>query len=575
MFSAHGMIQLCDHVTVLAASNVQFVALALICAVQYVLYSHRTRVLRRKLEDDTRNLLRLQKEVSALQKDHAQIRFENQIFEEFIAQSNYDAAMAHLLKRFVPNTNNGFGAWLEKRGNAFVWCHTRGFSTDEMRSLSFNGEWLGEFEHQDFQIYDDSSFRHSFIYSYLPAAERRRVNRLFVFAIRHNSQITGLLVSTSLYPAGMAIERRISLALRLLNGLEAHFHHSEVIRTQKTQLKTTQEMLELHAVCDQHRGSVKTLVEVFLECLLRQLGADRGLLAFAKTHRQSEIRSIQRVGLRPADGVAAGWEDDERRLIKIGQHRRAAVILDAEELDLHGFQGPIQFAILLPIIPREETLGTLCVMKHTAEPLDEDELRHVRWAAEFLSETLRRTLDQATIEMQATSDPLTGLVNRRTFDDRLGREVGRAVQRERDCSLLMLDLDHFKSINDTFGHLAGDLVLRRVAETVKTTLASTGALRPTAARYGGEELAIILPGTGMQAAQVIAEQVRTAIERLDLEFKGLECPLTASLGVAAVTETIRDANALIASADEALYRAKDAGRNRVVCVAGGPDAIVG
>ncbi len=561
-----------------AVASGYMVALTLICVIQYLMHADRIEKLRRKMEYDTRELLRLQREVNVLQKDHSQVRFENQIFEEFLSQPDYDTAMRHLLKRFVPRPEHGFGACLEKRGNAFVWTQARGLSTTELTSISDQGDWLAEFEHRDFQIFDVQSLRHSFLYNYLPAADRRGVQQLFVFAIRHNKEVTGLLVTTALYPAGMALERRISLALRLLNGLEAHFHHSEVIRTQRSQLKTTREMLELRDVTDHYRSAVKLLVQEFMKCLCRQVDGHRMLVAFARQNRPSEIRSLQRVGLRPTPEERVDWETEERHLIKIGQHRNSCVVLDPQELDLHGFNGPIRHAVILPVTPKDQTVGVLCVLRHAGQPeFSESEIRHLQWAAEFLGESLRHSIDLATIEMQAHSDALTSLLNRGTFDRRLDKEIRRARQREWDCSLLLIDLDHFKSINDTFGHTAGDVVLRRVADSIKQVLRRHRVNRSYAARYGGEEFAVVLPGAGQGIAMLIAESIRAAIQEIRLEFKGLECPLTTSAGVAVFPRHADAPRSLIDAADHALYQAKNSGRNRVVClnISRDSDALIG
>lgn len=160
----------------------------------------------------------------------------------------------------------------------------------------------------------------------------------------------------------------------------------------------------------------------------------------------------------------------------------------------------------------------------------------------------------------ATRDPLTGLSNRRHFLDLVERELQRANRHERPLCLLIVDLDHFKAINDRHGHIAGD----RVLEEVGATLQSLTRDEAIAARIGGEEFAIALPEHTLAAATAVAEQLRGAIAALDLGLPDGPAGITVSIGVAAWLARMHRVGDLLAAADEALYRAKESGRNRVV-----------
>lgn len=551
---------------VIAAHNGYLVALILICLIQYLLHADRMERLRKKMAGDARKLLGLQNEVSSLQKDRAQIRFEHQIFEEFIAQPNFDEAMKLLLKRFIPRPEKEFGAWLEKRDDVFIWSHFRGLSSHELMSIPLAEDWSRDLDHREFHILDESDAKHSFLYNSIPSSDRRRLKQLFIFPVRHNQEITGLMITTSLYPAGMAIERRLSLALRLLNGLEAHFHHSQELRHQQTQLKTTQEVLKLRDISDRFGNDVRELVEHYLSALIRQVRSDRAFLSFSREDQFREVRGIQRAGQKPNDEQRDQWERDERQLIKIATHRRENILLDPAELDIYGFSDPLKNVIMISINPREGTHGLMCLLRHTVTPFSEEEKHHIEWAGEYLSEILRRSLDQVTMEMLATCDPLTGLLNRRAFEQTLDNELAKADARSQPCSLMMIDLDHFKSINDTFGHQMGDEVLRRVSEIIRSTLESEETLNEVlAARYGGEEIAAIIPRLGIQEAMQVGENLRKNIAELDLEFRGMSCPVTASIGISCYPQQARQADEVIGFADKALYRAKSEGRNQV-CV---------
>jgi diguanylate cyclase (GGDEF)-like protein len=168
-----------------------------------------------------------------------------------------------------------------------------------------------------------------------------------------------------------------------------------------------------------------------------------------------------------------------------------------------------------------------------------------------------------TIQRQAVTDELTGLFNHRRFQEVMAAEVERTRRFGQELGLIMLDIDDFKRVNDTYGHLQGDLVLREVARVLRES--SREIDEP--ARYGGEEMAVALPQTGLQGAYEFAERVRQRIEALKLPLLEGEGTLrvTASFGAASLPHSAKiDKDALVAAADAALYRAKRSGKNRTV-----------
>jgi two-component system cell cycle response regulator len=184
-----------------------------------------------------------------------------------------------------------------------------------------------------------------------------------------------------------------------------------------------------------------------------------------------------------------------------------------------------------------------------------------------LLETTRA--DKARLEALATTDPLTGVLNRRALLDRLSSEVDRARRYGTVVTLLMIDLDHFKEINDTRGHLVGDEALRQLGALLQSAVRTVDVV----ARFGGEEFVVILPETAEEGAVAFAERIREKIEQHPFGGDGGgggggrgALRLTASIGVAMFpSERVASTEDLFARADEALYRAKAAGRNRV-CV---------
>lgn len=166
---------------------------------------------------------------------------------------------------------------------------------------------------------------------------------------------------------------------------------------------------------------------------------------------------------------------------------------------------------------------------------------------------------QRALENEASVDPLTKLPNRRVLQregDRCSKEAG---SRRTPFSIIMLDIDHFKKINDTWGHSCGDTVLAKVADVIRRTVRKTDV----AARYGGEEIVVLLPNTDENAAMIVAEKIRRDIEAADLAFDRDIIHVTVSIGIACSNEPTTDFKYVLEAADKALYRAKAGGRNRV------------
>ncbi|MBU0913320.1 MAG: GGDEF domain-containing protein [Gammaproteobacteria bacterium] len=167
------------------------------------------------------------------------------------------------------------------------------------------------------------------------------------------------------------------------------------------------------------------------------------------------------------------------------------------------------------------------------------------------------------LEQQNTRDALTGIRNRAFFDQKMNAEIKRSRRERSTLGLLMIDIDHFKSINDNHGHLVGDLVIKEVASRLQQELKrSTDHL----CRYGGEEFAIILPNTDIEGAMQLAEQLRLCLTASPVQHEELELSISASIGCyAAVAEISSISVDYIQAADIALYQAKNEGRNKVIC----------
>jgi diguanylate cyclase (GGDEF)-like protein len=218
--------------------------------------------------------------------------------------------------------------------------------------------------------------------------------------------------------------------------------------------------------------------------------------------------------------------------------------------------------LCVPMISQGEVLGLLSVSVPHG-PDTAVELAAATTISEQLAIGTSNINLREVLRRQSTVDELTGLYNRRYFDETLRRELFRAERMRASLAVVMIDLDHFKRMNDTYGHEAGDLVLRTVGRCLREGVRRTDI----ACRYGGEELVLVLPECDAAAARACAETLRTTVAALALDHGGAPLPqVTASFGVALWPAHAEDAHALVQAADRALYAAKHEGRNRV-CMA--------
>jgi two-component system cell cycle response regulator len=208
----------------------------------------------------------------------------------------------------------------------------------------------------------------------------------------------------------------------------------------------------------------------------------------------------------------------------------------------------------------------LGVNDYIIRPLDPNELvaRSLTQIRRKRYNDLLRASVKQTIEL-AVTDPLTGLHNRRYLDNHLTVMFNRSMARGRPLSVLITDIDRFKHVNDTYGHDAGDEVLKEFASRVRSTVRGADL----ACRYGGEEFVVVMPDTSPEIAAGVAERLRAAVENtpFTLRSAGQELSVTASFGISSRISSVVTPGQLMKQADLALYEAKNTGRNRVVAAA--------
>jgi diguanylate cyclase (GGDEF)-like protein len=212
-------------------------------------------------------------------------------------------------------------------------------------------------------------------------------------------------------------------------------------------------------------------------------------------------------------------------------------------------------------------ISTICLALEAKRQEDERRLHeadekvgNLQGAIEKVKSEIEQVQERArNLERQALVDPLTNSYNRRAYEQRLKEEFQRYQRYGQGFSLLLLDVDNFKNVNDRYGHSAGDLCLREVIQRVRSLLRVPDFL----ARFGGDEMVVILPGTGREEMKVVAEKIHSTIERTRFFYQGKQIPIRVSVGGTQIEAGDRSGTEVFNRADKALYAAKSAGRNNV------------
>jgi diguanylate cyclase (GGDEF)-like protein len=224
---------------------------------------------------------------------------------------------------------------------------------------------------------------------------------------------------------------------------------------------------------------------------------------------------------------------------------------------------------IVPLKRQERVIGAIVIATEVAAGLPRDEARNVTLLGALAAPSLEVVWEMEEVSKRARTDPLTDLPNRRAFDDQLGTLLLQADRFGHSVSLIVVDIDHFKNVNDTWGHEAGDAVLKSIAASLVEGIRKVDLC----ARFGGEEFAILLPETTLTGATELADRLRRSVAGRAVVTGGVEIPVTISCGVSSYPEGVLSKEALFAAADRALYEAKNAGRNCVKAAAPKPTGV--
>jgi len=315
-------------------------------------------------------------------------------------------------------------------------------------------------------------------------------------------------------------------------------------------------------------GGMRELCDALLSDYRRSFALDAVTLVLVDSEYELR-RMFLDAGVEPQGVAGLGFLDDARPLQGV-LDARGAPWLGRFEASRHamffpGANPPPASVALLPLARSRQFTGSLNLGSMDARRfVDGMATDFMERLAAIVAICLENVANQERLRHLGMTDPLTGAYNRRYFDQRLHEEAERARRSGQALCCMVLDVDHFKQINDVYGHAAGDAVLREMTQHIKAQLRTSDVM----ARYGGEEFAVLLTQTDIEAAHVIAERIRQTVARTRFVVAdGTDLAVTVSMGVATLDADLQGASAatLVAAADTAMYRAKNGGRNRV-CV---------
>ena len=305
--------------------------------------------------------------------------------------------------------------------------------------------------------------------------------------------------------------------------------------------------LDIQAIYDSFIEELKKVVDVSWAAIVLIEENDLYFLALS-----SEIGSAWQIGERiPIKGTATEWIATHKKAIVESDLSQESRFATAEYHLKHG----VRSIAYLPLIAKGKVIGSLVVASRQPNVYSQRQVMLLEQLASQIAMPVENSRLYAKVEERARTDELTGLLNRRSLDEMINSEIGRHSRYGGVFSIIILDLDFFKAFNDNYGHLAGDKLLRQIGSIMK------GAIRNAdqAFRYGGDEFAILLPQTNIEAAYEVAERVR---KRVASGVKTDHVPITASLGLASWPADGIGANEIIAAADTTLYHAKRNGGNQ-------------
>lgn len=452
-----------------------------------------------------------------------------------------------------------FWRWSEKRDSLqpFTWS-----TPGEPRPVHFDmGAWSGLVQwsaQQRLMNFD--------------ADARAGVTRLAAAPIIHEDRLIGVL---SVARAGGLdrgrehikswLPRHAAQVARLVLGAELRREYGRHMRQSQALLNAAKRFQGHMSQDSLARAICETAVAVSSAtdaALVRWRAEDqRGWLQYATDGFRAEPRPLggdSLVARACSDGLPMPLDDVDRMMKPI------SLFSDNDDAWKHGSMA------IVPLKLEDRVIGAIVIASPEREDIPQEEATNVGILGAMAATSLEIVWEMEEVSKRARTDPLTGLHNRRHFDELLGQMIKQTDRFGDPVALIMADVDNFKNVNDTRGHDAGDEVLKSLAETLKAGVRDADIC----SRFGGEEFAIVLPKTTLQGAAELADRLRKQVETKPVVVNGEPISVTISCGVACYPDGVITKEALFAAADRALYEAKSAGRNCVKSAVPKPTGIV-
>lgn len=561
------------------------VALTVVCLLQYVIHVNRMALAGRLLQATREHrdeivceLDQISNELAELKRDRNAFRFESQVLRDFVAQPDCDKAMRAFLRRFIPNPDEGFAAFLRHDQGRLAIAQSHGLFDGAATILDLDSGLLSRLSKGESVSLNRQEVRDSRIWDSISPRDRNKLDQLHLFGIAPAgsgsaesgpfADLLGVLLSTRLGPVGLEESQQTELIKRLLETIHCALRDKQMLELQQDQLQSTGEMLALRNVVDRKYDSPAQMLEEFVRQAAEKSAADRASLFLCTSDSATPVKAFVRCGEALQAGLKEQWQRHEDDLAYACLAIRSPRTYARGELELLGIRTLLGSALVVPVLQQNRPLGLVLFTRRAREEFTRNQQALAVWTGNLLADLIPRVVNQAVVERQARLDGLTQVANRGEFDRQIRHELQIAGRSGTPLSLLMFDLDRFKSINDTYGHQGGDTVLRAAARLIRDcvrgirTADRAAGVRPFVARYGGEELAV-LARLDRDAAARIGEFIRTRLEMQSFEFEGQQIRVTTSVGLATFPEHADSCEDLIAVADAALYQAKLNGRNRL------------
>jgi diguanylate cyclase (GGDEF)-like protein len=412
----------------------------------------------------------------------------------------------------------------------------------------------------------------------------RQANRLFTKALHHFARINRHFeVGKTLYLYGIMLEEqgkikesnaKLEQAYNIFKTLEIPHYRSKIAalfgfeenragpeERFSSQMSSTRRLASLIALSREISSvlNLEELIDKVISLALEVTGAQKGYL-FLKDDRTNKIQIQARKNINNTDTAAADTYLAEivDATLQTGQPVITGNAGEDERFKDHPavINHSLKSILSVPIKRSNEVKGVCYLDNPLSSNVFTEEDREV---LDVIMSQAAISIENAKLYKMAITDGLTGLYTHKHFQFLLQQEIERSARYRREFCLILLDLDHFRYINNTYGHQAGDLLLIQIADTIKSTIRSSDF----PCRYGGEEFTIILPETSLAGAITIAEKIRQAVAETVVEYDGVKLKVTVSLGVAAFPQHATGRKSLIKAADAAMYRSKLKGKNRV------------